>query len=287
MANYEAANQRFTTGVFWELGAASKLADASAMGTYGWPVTLLEFIEGGNLYKTITLFPPLGVYGSNATYRYAPNQPAFATSIATYLCPSDGGELTLGGRSRSNYVGCFSPDGTGIVEREAYTCTPNRYHYDNPSYNMATAHSIFNWNVWHPVADVVDGLSNTVAFSEVIRGSGGVNIAGVGGTNGVFRIPIPIRPMISSTKIRYGVRRLVCRLPNPPAKTLHRRGAAKSTQPAVSTRVESTPRSWMARCVSSPIQWTWAPWQALGSIDGGNSANATTRSNELKAFNAN
>ena len=125
-------------------------------------------MELANLYSSLDLIPSAGV-----SCMGGPNDPVYTTDIATYRCPSDDPDKCPSDTgalvSRSNYVGCFSPDGT-LVEKSAY---PSRYAYDpGPLTNPATARAIFNWNISRMAADVSDGLSNTIAVSETIAGKG-------------------------------------------------------------------------------------------------------------------
>jgi type II secretory pathway pseudopilin PulG len=161
LAAYESSTNAFPMGVYWSP------ADASG-ARFGWVIAILPYLETDNAYKLLNLNPAVGAGSVNGGV----NDAVYATNIAAYLCPSDAPVKFPSGNyqlSRSNYVGCFSPDGT-LVEKSAY---PKRFSYDSGSLtNPATARAIFNWNVSHRVADVSDGTSNTIAVSETIAGTG-------------------------------------------------------------------------------------------------------------------
>ena len=163
-------------------------------------------MELENVYNSLNLNPATG-WGSASG---GVNDAVYATNITVYRCPSDdpvkfpSGNFQL---SRSNYVGCFSPDGT-LVEKSAY---PKRFAYDSgPQTNPATARAIFNWNISRTAADVSDGTSNTIAVSETIAGKDG-DIRGAWWTEGGYtytnaRTPnSPIPDSMWSAAIPYGI----------------------------------------------------------------------------------
>jgi prepilin-type N-terminal cleavage/methylation domain-containing protein/prepilin-type processing-associated H-X9-DG protein len=105
------------------------------------------------------------------------------TQFAVFSCPSDNaaGRPFPGGSgtakyTRSNYVACFSPDGTMTEPQNpgwgGDTCN------SSPSLNPAKYRAIFNVNVFRRINDVTDGLSNTVAMSETIAGTDGGSTGG-------------------------------------------------------------------------------------------------------------
>jgi prepilin-type N-terminal cleavage/methylation domain-containing protein len=162
IATYESSFRAFPMGVYW--------TDPNGQygGRNGWVIAILPYLELGNIYHALTLIPTSGVSASGGV-----NDPIYSNNISTYRCPSDivgtfpSGTFQL---SRSNYVGCFSPNGT-LVEKTAY---PTRFAYDSgPTTNPATARAVFNWNISRRTADVSDGMSNTIAVSETIAGTNG------------------------------------------------------------------------------------------------------------------
>ena len=138
--------------------------------TVFWPEEIMPYMELGNLYAKLDLQSSLGIPGS----WYTNNDAAYKTSIPAYQCPSDTTgtyyEPTGYYWARSNYTACYSADGL-MVEPGAHrtsaraATTPAR----NPSVN-SKLRALFNVNVARSFADVLDGTSNTVAFSEVIQG---------------------------------------------------------------------------------------------------------------------
>lgn len=154
-----------TKGVF-PVGL-SATASNGAFGT--WMGYILPYLEQENLTSILNLNlkydTPYFTDSNNAT--------VFRTIISTYLCPSDetGHEGRIAkkfvpndiGFSRSNIVGCFSPD-RGVRENE------NDSSYKN---------SLFCFNVARSIAQVIDGTSNTVATSEMICGANPSDVRGM------------------------------------------------------------------------------------------------------------
>ena len=166
LAAYESSANAFPMGVYWSIRPQ---CDRPGGRVNGWVIAILPYLELENVYNSLNLNPATGWGSVNGGV----NDAVYATNIAAYRCPSDdpvkfpSGNFQL---SRSNYVGCFSPDGT-LVEKSAY---PKRFSYDSgPTTNPATARAIFNWNISRTVADVSDGTSNTIAVSETIAGKDG------------------------------------------------------------------------------------------------------------------
>jgi prepilin-type N-terminal cleavage/methylation domain-containing protein/prepilin-type processing-associated H-X9-DG protein len=142
-----------------------------------WTCYILPHLELGPLgnaynfnYSLNTTFGPSGSYGVvNSTVTQA--------TIKPYLCPSDNGGQAFRGTyswSRSNYVGCYSPDGVMVEPGVPFTYDSRQ---NNPTYNPATRKALFNFNVVRGVRDVIDGTSNTVAASETVTGPDGTNDA--------------------------------------------------------------------------------------------------------------
>jgi prepilin-type N-terminal cleavage/methylation domain-containing protein/prepilin-type processing-associated H-X9-DG protein len=165
LAAYESASGGYPMGVYWSscpLGAANGRPDGSCGGRNGWTIAILPYIEQQGVYDSLDLIPAAGHSLTNSQ-----NDPVYKTVISAYLCPSDNAPPAVGsGRSRSNYAGCFSPDGW-LVDKDA---SPTRFAYDSPSNNPATTKALFNWNISHTVSEVIDGASNTIAVSEVLAG---------------------------------------------------------------------------------------------------------------------
>jgi len=127
-----------------------------------WMLQLLPFVEEAGLYKSLA--PVL-----------SPRDSAFFTianlkSVSGYTCPSDTAlgtnwkdGSTIG--PRSNYVGCFSPD-AGMMSKDA-DVSP----YGGTGKSASDLRSLFNYNVTRRMKNVADGISKTVAVSESIAGA--------------------------------------------------------------------------------------------------------------------
>ena len=123
------------------------------------PAQILPNLEGGALYAAINFnlpeLPPTAASPLGAV-----NVTAVATRIAAYLCPSDprtdGFQPTL---APNNYVanaGSGTTNG-GSIRQIDFTGIPDGMFYDLSAVRFA---------------DVTDGLSNTAAFGETLKGSG-------------------------------------------------------------------------------------------------------------------
>jgi prepilin-type N-terminal cleavage/methylation domain-containing protein/prepilin-type processing-associated H-X9-DG protein len=117
---------------------------------------LLAYIEQDNLNRLIDYTqPPLdfGATGTNPNDNASPNCPAKAP-LRLLLCPSDaiGERVPNSTYSGGNYVACVGSGtvASGLIAQGdgAFTDKPRR------------------------IASFVDGLSNTVAFSETLKGNG-------------------------------------------------------------------------------------------------------------------
>lgn len=161
--NYHEANKFFPMGVSWDTATGARNS---------WTAYILPFLEQGSLNNIIDY--KIGLGGANWE---TVNGPAFRTPIAVYRCPADAPALykhtgTTNLYARSNYVGCFSVDGT-MVEPGA-VCPYDTCNND-PAKNPAAAsakprRALFNLNVKRKMKNLRDGTSNTVIASETIAG---------------------------------------------------------------------------------------------------------------------
>jgi prepilin-type N-terminal cleavage/methylation domain-containing protein/prepilin-type processing-associated H-X9-DG protein len=134
------------------------------------------------------------------------NQTAMAIQVRTYLCPSDIDRLTFPS-GHNNYAACAGSD---------------------PRVNASTADGMFrggdNGTTGARIVylrDVLDGLSNTAAFSEKVKGIGGAQ-----GDNALFRDPMKpstsvaqvTNPATNGTQIYYDLCKVVD--PSNPATAL-------------------------------------------------------------------
>ncbi|MFN0018507.1 MAG: DUF1559 domain-containing protein [Pirellulaceae bacterium] len=125
--------------------------DARAFSVHAY---LLPFMENVTVHKMIDF---------SVSYNHANNTAARGTPVAIFNCPSDRIDAKMLGRAGTNYRAC---QGSGII-------------YGNPStnpaaqdYGVPAANGVFYRDSRTPFSEIVDGLSNTAAFSEHIRGDG-------------------------------------------------------------------------------------------------------------------
>ncbi|MES2792893.1 MAG: DUF1559 domain-containing protein [Planctomycetota bacterium] len=198
---------------------------------------------------------------------------AAATVLSIYNCPSDSinGLWASGNYARSNYVGCFSPDGT-MVDRDAYTS--GRWTYDAGSQsNPALQKAIFNFNICRQLRDVTDGTSNTVFVSEVISGPGGTNDPrGVWASDWGEQYVHMVGPNSSAPDIIWSAVGNWCLIPNPPQAPCTGTGPSWSEQRyGARSRhtggVHTLMGDGAVRFISNNINMT--TWQSLASIGGG------------------
>jgi prepilin-type N-terminal cleavage/methylation domain-containing protein/prepilin-type processing-associated H-X9-DG protein len=116
--------------------------------------SLTPYLEQTSVYNAIDFNVP--IWAPAPTFAVFPqNATVVATSVPSFLCPSDRGEVVTNGNGPGNYVGCSGSGGNGGV--------------------MYNADGTLFANSWRRFADITDGLSNTVFMSETILGSGAVD----------------------------------------------------------------------------------------------------------------
>jgi prepilin-type N-terminal cleavage/methylation domain-containing protein len=136
-----------------------------------WLVGLLPYIEQKALSDNYKFYGAMG--NTDATTRYAGSQniQVTKTQIQAYTCPSDSITATAGGVTYHNYV---ANHGSTTLQRQAQFGTtlngqPNKFKGAPFIYVGSTT---ANPQVVR-LQDVMDGLSNTLAFSETVQGHGG------------------------------------------------------------------------------------------------------------------
>jgi prepilin-type processing-associated H-X9-DG protein len=118
---------------------------------------MLPFLEQTNVFNTINFSLS---WNPNATYG-DPNATARATSVAVFLCPSDANEALPTGYAGNNYRAC---EGSTFL----FGYVPGDPNHTNAG--QAPPNGPFWSNSAVRMSQVRDGLSNTAAFSEHIKG---------------------------------------------------------------------------------------------------------------------
>ena len=113
----------------------------SAQKKYSTHTLLLHYLEESNVY---------GLIDFTKNYDHADNAPARAAVVPVFLCPSDSSSGLPAGWAGTNYHGC---EGNTLFKAE--NTGANGLFYNGSLLRMA---------------DVLDGLSKTAAFSERLKG---------------------------------------------------------------------------------------------------------------------
>jgi prepilin-type N-terminal cleavage/methylation domain-containing protein len=141
MHNYHAAHNCFPPG--------SGAVVAGGNSSYNVLVHILPYIEQDSLYRQFN-FSVSPTNGANATPRNV--------TVATYLCPSDvNGGIPVGQGGGNNYRW-----NAGVSIVNSYPSSANA--------SMPPNNGAFWSNISYKSGDISDGLSNTAAFSEHIKG---------------------------------------------------------------------------------------------------------------------
>jgi prepilin-type N-terminal cleavage/methylation domain-containing protein/prepilin-type processing-associated H-X9-DG protein len=157
--NYHSTNDSFP------MGQAVPLPN----GTNGWSgygalAALTQFVEAGTLYNSINF-----LLDPNPDPATSANWTAYRTEINTYLCPSDPNVATLRDNINS-YYGCM---GTTTLYQQG---TSNKPPYaaginGNPTTEPFQGTGVFFYAISYGINSIVDGTSNTIAFSESLAGN--------------------------------------------------------------------------------------------------------------------
>jgi prepilin-type N-terminal cleavage/methylation domain-containing protein/prepilin-type processing-associated H-X9-DG protein len=147
MHNYENTFKRFPVGgLSSPLKAGGVASNASAL------IQLLPYVEQANIYNKADL---------NKSMQDAANDPSVTTQeVPIFICPSDpsGGKIVNYGRS--NYLASIGASATAANTDPA---TGGAFHRP---LGTSTPGAARGWRI----ADIMDGTSNTAAFSEIKRG---------------------------------------------------------------------------------------------------------------------
>jgi prepilin-type N-terminal cleavage/methylation domain-containing protein len=132
---------------------------------FGSLALLMPYMEGNTVYNTMDFRQPIYVPGGGSDgYNISPaNTLAAGTLVPMYLCPSDqfrsvSSDYGVAALGPVNYAACV---GTGINFGSPFDT-------DGPFYAQSSTSP----------ADLLDGLSNTAAFSECLLGTGPENAVG-------------------------------------------------------------------------------------------------------------
>jgi len=126
---------------------------------------LLTTMEGTNQYNALNFnFPSVDLSASGGLTN-APNTTVVSTSIKVFLCPSDGVERIVPDFGASNYV---ANAGTGTTNGGSFKVTAGFPSPDGVFYDTSRVR----------ISEITDGLSNTVAYSETVKGSGRTSTGG-------------------------------------------------------------------------------------------------------------
>jgi len=135
----------------------------------GWTVRLFPYIEQKVLADQWDY--DIGYAGYNFVANLKQSR-LLVFEVPTYRCPSDAPNKCYGEsaqpEARSNYVACFSADGT-YIERDCVFKYDSQYMIQPTT----TRKALFNNNIQRGLVDVVDGSSTTVALSECLTGTEG------------------------------------------------------------------------------------------------------------------
>jgi prepilin-type N-terminal cleavage/methylation domain-containing protein len=142
-----------------------------------WLVGLLPYIEQKNLYDQYKFYGAVNASGGNPNatqYNAAPNTLVTTVQIKSYTCPSDTKSATAGFNNGVTFHNYVANHGNTSLTRQATLGTastgqPNQY-YGAPFIYVAS--SAMAPQVVR-MAEITDGTSNTLAFSETVQGKGG------------------------------------------------------------------------------------------------------------------
>ena len=158
--NYESANRSFPIGL---IRYTPPLCDANSNKRHTMFASILSYLEQGTISNSMNM--NLGAnYGANITAQQA--------RISSYICPSDlpsTGPLNPPGVLPLQYIGVNQGSYSGVAGKIELL----RYRY-NPGTNEGNCRHIegdgvFNISFNYAVADIVDGLSNTLFVGETSR----------------------------------------------------------------------------------------------------------------------
>jgi prepilin-type processing-associated H-X9-DG protein len=152
-----------------------------------WQVGLLPYVEQKNLYDQYKYFGALNATGGNpiaTQYNATPNTLVTTQQIKPYTCPSDTKSAQAGFNNGVTFHNYVANHGNTSMTRQATlgTATTGQPNQFNGAPFIYVASSAAPPQVVR-MAEVTDGTSNTLAFSETVQGKGG-DYRGLGWWNG-------------------------------------------------------------------------------------------------------
>jgi prepilin-type N-terminal cleavage/methylation domain-containing protein/prepilin-type processing-associated H-X9-DG protein len=163
---YHDVHQKVPPGGIHYLAAPASSGATPGSSSWGpsWAVFLLPMIEQGNLYNLYDFKLPRTRDGVNAT--------VVATTVATFVCPSDlagpAPWVNTTPHARGNYACSTGPGSTWSV-------------LEWPNANLRGAFSpTFHWGT--SFNQVTDGLSNTIFLGEILAGRESGDVRGAWGS---------------------------------------------------------------------------------------------------------
>ena len=141
MHNYESTN-----GVF-PLGRTASTADS-----FSQHARMLPFLEQNNAFSSLNF---------NLGWSNLANQTAYTAKLAIFICPTDSGPAIPNNWGGTNYR---ANEGTSVAMWYGDSDTAG------VNTAIATPNGTFFANLQCRIADLIDGTSNTAAFSEHVKG---------------------------------------------------------------------------------------------------------------------
>lgn len=202
---------------------ASTYRGALPVGSYSWGwgtwlVGMLPYIEQKNVYDKYQGYGGINAAGgidTNFTYSAAVNQPITRTTFEAYTCPTDMKVAPRGVITFHNYL---ANHGNTTFGRQASFGTKSN---GQPNlFGGAPFIQVNNSNAFPQAirtSEIFDGLSNTLAFSETIKGQpGGQDLRGFAwwGSGSHFETNLP--PNSNQPDVVEQQQYCVNQAPNPP-----------------------------------------------------------------------
>jgi prepilin-type processing-associated H-X9-DG protein len=140
-------------------------ADTNSTQTFSMKIRLLPFIEMSTLYNACNLNLP-GAYSS--TVGSTQNMTVIATSVNAFQCPSD---------QYPGHIGAIDYTSTNMAVSNYFSNSGTARQYNSSNITGPSWYLGGNANVGRvlTLANVVDGTSNSVVFSEIVKGNSGAN----------------------------------------------------------------------------------------------------------------